>query len=180
VITEFSAEEIERLKIIARQPKPIIGQTDSFTKKKSEKTIELKKISKYGSVVKFHQNQVIFKEGDNGGFMYIVLSGNISITDSWDDEIAIIGSGDVLGEMAVVDGLPRSATAITTTEVTLFRIFEENLEEVISVMPSIAMKMLDVLSRRCRVLMGNITEGTAKQSRQEFEDSLFDDLEIVY
>jgi CRP-like cAMP-binding protein len=178
MIVEFSAEEIEKLKIISKQPKKVIGQTDSFTKKKSENVIELRKILKYGSIIKFPQDHVIFKLDDNGGFMYIVLSGAISLTDNWDDEIAVIGSGDVLGEMSVVDGLPRSATATTATEVTLFRIFEEHLPDVIVLMPSIAIKMLDVLSRRCRALMGNITQDVANESKMKLEARLFDDLEM--
>lgn len=74
----------------------------------------------------FARDQVIFSIGDIGDVMYIVLDGRLRIgrpsAAGGEHLLNILGSGDVLGELAVFDPAPRkaTATAITKTEVALF------------------------------------------------------------
>ena len=62
----------------------------------------------------YDTNEFLFKEGDDGDFAYIIESGAIEISHQLGDRklvLSNLGEGDVLGEMAVIDKLPRTATA---------------------------------------------------------------------
>ena len=58
---------------------------------------------------------MLFREGEKGHELYIVASGHI-LVQRGEKVIATLGRGEVLGEMAVLDGLPRSADAIAHGE----------------------------------------------------------------
>jgi CRP/FNR family transcriptional regulator, cyclic AMP receptor protein len=62
----------------------------------------------------FRDGQAIFKEGDNGDWIYVVEKGAVEISKKMDDRkivIEILKPGDIFGEMAYIDKTPRSATA---------------------------------------------------------------------
>ena len=72
----------------------------------------------------FKEGEVLFKEGDKGREMFVVQDGEIRITrDSKDGpvELARLGNGSILGEMSLLDNLPRSAsgTAVRPTKVSI-------------------------------------------------------------
>lgn len=77
----------------------------------------------------FRDGEVIFAEGANGDWMYVVESGEVEISKSVDGRRIVIETlkpGDIFGEMAYIDRTPRSATATAkgTTEVgTIDRLF---------------------------------------------------------
>ncbi len=64
---------------------------------------------------KYHPNEVLFREGDLGDSMYIVLDGKVRITKNipgaGEEALAFMERGDYFGEMALIDDLPRSAEA---------------------------------------------------------------------
>jgi EAL domain-containing protein (putative c-di-GMP-specific phosphodiesterase class I)/CRP-like cAMP-binding protein len=71
--------------------------------------MDLKDFSTY-----FDANEYLFKEGDEGDCAYIIESGSVEISHQRGDRklvLSNLGEGDVLGEMAVIDNLPRTATA---------------------------------------------------------------------
>ena len=62
----------------------------------------------------FQDGQVIFKEGDSGDWLYIVMDGEVEITKAAENRkilIDIVVSGEIFGELAYIDNKPRSATA---------------------------------------------------------------------
>ncbi|MFT5506094.1 MAG: CRP-like cAMP-binding protein, partial [Gammaproteobacteria bacterium] len=70
----------------------------------------------------FTANQFLFKEGEEGNYAYIIESGSVEVSVQKNDRkliLAILGEGDLLGEMAIIDKRPRtaSARAITDTNV---------------------------------------------------------------
>ncbi len=63
------------------------------------------------------ENERLFKEGDRGRETYIIQEGEIRITRNGKEgemELARIGAGSVLGEMSLLDNMPRSATGTAT------------------------------------------------------------------
>lgn len=74
----------------------------------------------------------IFREGDPGETMYVVLSGQISIRKRFQDEereLTVINPGETFGEMAILDNDPRSADAVAAWDTTVFEINNETIQE---------------------------------------------------
>ncbi len=86
----------------------------------------------HGNSVSFTAGAYIFREGDAGTCAYLVEKGQVLITISKDGEnvpVAIIGVGEVFGEMAIIDGLPRSASAFALDDCDLTVISERLMSE---------------------------------------------------
>lgn len=69
------------------------------------------------------KNEVLFRQGDEGTALYIIMQGRIKISVSRRMDkvtLAILGQGEFLGEMALLDGLPRSADAMAIEESQLY------------------------------------------------------------
>jgi CRP-like cAMP-binding protein len=95
---------------------------------------------------------VLFNEGDRGEIMYLIREGKIKITKGKDAEektLAVLKEGDFFGEMAIIDGSPRSAGAIAVTPVSLLVIDKESFKEKLRENPLIEY-VLETLSRRLR------------------------------
>lgn len=94
---------------------------------------------------------IIFREGDPGDAMYIVLEGIINIFLG-DTRIATVGPGGIIGELAVINTQPRSATARAETDCILTPITAQQFHAMMQDMPVLAQDMLDALSERLRRL----------------------------
>ena len=81
-----------------------------------------------GTTEHFAAGQVIFREGDPAGRMYVVAEGEIKILVG-SQVVEIAGPGSIFGEMALIDGSPRSATVIAKTDCELAAIDENRSEE---------------------------------------------------
>jgi len=102
----------------------------------------------------FDQGQVIFEEGSTGRELFVVLEGKVDIvkmTDAGETPIVSLGKGEFFGEMAVIDGSSRSATAIAATARTrVMRINHARFVYLVSQQPAFALMIMDALSRRLR------------------------------
>ena len=97
---------------------------------------------------------VIFEEGSTGRELYVVLDGKIDIVkDSGATRTTIVtlGKGEFFGEMAVIDGSSRSATAIAAASKTkVMRINHARFVYLVSQQPAFALMIMDALSKRLR------------------------------
>ncbi len=97
---------------------------------------------------------VIFEEGSTGRELYVVLDGKIDIVkDSGGARTTIVtlGKGEFFGEMAVIDGSSRSATAIAAAPKTrVMRINHARFVYLVSQQPAFALMIMDALSKRLR------------------------------
>jgi len=96
--------------------------------------------------------EVLFNEGDRGEIMYLIREGKIKITKGKGDEektLAVLKEGDFFGEMAIIDGSPRSAGAVAVTPVSLLVIDKESFKEKLRANPLIEY-VLETLTRRLR------------------------------
>ena len=97
----------------------------------------------------------IMSQGDTGVGLYVITSGKVRIThssslDRPEEELATAGAGDVMGEMALLDDLPRSATITAVEDVTALVLPVWEFRTMLRSHPEIALKLLSVLSRRLR------------------------------
>jgi len=97
---------------------------------------------------------VIFEGGSTGRELYVVLEGKIDIvkdTGATRTTIVTLGKGEFFGEMAVIDGSSRSATAIAAAPKTkVMRINHARFVYLVSQQPAFALMIMDALSKRLR------------------------------
>lgn len=86
----------------------------------------IKEVARGGNLCTTTAGTVLFREGDSGDYWYCILDGDIRVhakgKTEIDREITIFHAGDTLGELALLDGNPRSATATCITPCRLFLI----------------------------------------------------------
>lgn len=103
----------------------------------------------------FNAKEYIFNEGDNGDSLYLVAHGRVSVRRG-EKEIAQLGVGECIGEMAILDKLPRSASAVALEETKLLRIYATDFDEIAITHPEIALCLLKILSRRLRKMLAEV------------------------
>ncbi len=105
-------------------------------------------------VKSYKPEMMIFKEGDHGEEMYVIIEGEVEIrkrTSSASTKTLIVfHKGDIFGEMALMEKKPRSASAVTTKPSRLLVMNEALLESMIEKNPDFARKMIRILSERLR------------------------------
>lgn len=96
----------------------------------------------------------LLRQGETGVGLFVILSGSVRVTQRRDDgserELATLGRGDVLGEMALLDDLPRSATATALEPTRALVLPVWDFRAALREAPEIGIKLLAVLSRRLR------------------------------
>ena len=111
-------------------------------------------------------DQRILKEYFRGTFMAIVISGIVDIlkedSNGDDKPIAVLGPGKVLGEMGLIDGEPRSASARARTETTLLVLTQEMFDRLTEDKPRLALelsiKLAKISGRRLRKTSGRLID----------------------
>jgi len=100
----------------------------------------------------YFQGDTVFNLHDNGNCMYIITSGQIGISLNPDknDYISVLEAGDNFGEMNLLDGLPRSASAAALKDTQLLSLSKSNLRGLILSYPEISLGILRTLSLRLR------------------------------
>ncbi|HEY1017174.1 MAG TPA: Crp/Fnr family transcriptional regulator [Herpetosiphonaceae bacterium] len=90
-----------------------------------------------------------------GEVVYILLSGSVKIhveqTDGTDVIIAILGAGDIVGEMSLLDSAGRSANVVTQEESTLLWMDRSAFQECLQTIPAITANLVRTMSRRLRI-----------------------------
>lgn len=97
----------------------------------------------------YYKGEKLFSQGDIGDALYLVKSGLISITVDG-KEVAQLGKNACIGEMALIDGEQRSASAVTLKDSKLYYISAFEFNYLLTTQPSIAISLLKTLSKRIR------------------------------
>lgn len=97
---------------------------------------------------------VIFAEGDPGDRLYVVMQGKVKLGTQADDGrenmFAVLGPGEMFGELSLFDPSPRQATAVALTDVTLLGLANDALQPWLTGRPEVAIGLLRALARRMR------------------------------
>lgn len=124
---------------------PIFSELDDLT---------LEKIVNIGTQKIFEKNQVILLEEETGTALFIILKGKVKITRSSSDGreviLTILSDNDFFGEMAILDGLTRSATAIALETSELFHIQRNDFLNLLREHSEISIALLRELTKRLR------------------------------
>ena len=116
---------------------------------------EARVVVSYMNPRKFDEGTVFIQEGDknNTDYMVLVLDGEVTVESivvsrTTPVTTAVLGAGNLLGEMGIVDGEPRSATCTATTQVRAAIFTRSNLESLMIEYPAIGAKFMMAISLR--------------------------------
>jgi CRP/FNR family cyclic AMP-dependent transcriptional regulator len=97
----------------------------------------------------FPARRTIMKEGEKGGFMYVVVKGNVAVSIK-SKVVERAGPGGVFGEMALVDQSPRAASAVAESDAELLPVNRNDLLSLVTTKPAFAVSLLRSLAERLR------------------------------
>ncbi|KPK95809.1 hypothetical protein AMJ80_03455 [bacterium SM23_31] len=107
-----------------------------------------------GAVWQYDRDDVIFLEADPARHFYLILSGSVKISrlNREGDEvvIAILTPGNFFGDMAILDGFPRSADAVAEEKTKILAIRDDDFYNLLENSPRIAIELLKELAHRIR------------------------------
>jgi CRP-like cAMP-binding protein len=106
-------------------------------------------LARVAEVETYAPAQVVFREGEMGDALFVIVRGRIEIA-SGGERLAELGPGEAFGEMAVLDEVPRSATATAAEETEVLRIGSEEFYEILHEQVEIAEGVIRMLTRRLR------------------------------
>jgi CPA1 family monovalent cation:H+ antiporter len=101
---------------------------------------ELQAVAELTEEMLIAQGDHLFKQGDPGEALYVIARGALQIVvqvESQELVVDVLGGGDVVGEMALLTGAPRSASAIALTSVTLGKVDRERFETLTQRVPGL-------------------------------------------
>jgi len=104
--------------------------------------------------VKIAKGSILFKEGDDGEHLYIIIDGKLKLgTSSGDGRenlLSILGPGEMFGELSLFDPGPRTSTATAVTDAKLLSLSHEKVIPWLKQNPEVSLQLLTRLSQRLR------------------------------
>ena len=104
----------------------------------------------------YKAGETIFKAGDRGDELYIVREGKVAI-QLGNRTLAVIGEGEVFGEMALIDAGPRSASAVAEGECVVVPVSEKQFLFMTSEAPYFALSLMRIVVQRLRTANSALT-----------------------
>lgn len=109
--------------------------------------------SKMGQTT-LRRGEVLFEEGEPGNRLYIITDGKVKLghtsMDGRENLLAVLGPGEIIGELTLFDPGPRSTTATAVSPVTLLHLDHADLNAILDTNPTMGKHMLRALARRLR------------------------------
>jgi CRP/FNR family transcriptional regulator, cyclic AMP receptor protein len=128
---------------------------------------QLASFLQYMEVLKLLPNATVFKKGDHGDAMFLVLEGELRarvMVGGQETTLAVLNVGECFGEMAVIDEGPRSADVVANQECMLLKISAAALKRVFQEAPALAAPFLLGLSKTISTRVRTLTK--------RYEDSI--------
>ena len=169
-------EEVRRMlstieKVIFLKQVPIFGEMT---------VAQIRTLAGIAEEVHLQDDDIIFREGEPGDTLYVVVSGRVGIEHEAQNKsgsvarLATLGPRQYFGEMSIFDQAPRSATAIAIGQTLLLSIRREPLIALIEGDPTLALELIRVLSQRLRSVNEELARKTktAPRKLQKLYDQL--------
>ncbi|MHB2016619.1 MAG: Crp/Fnr family transcriptional regulator [Candidatus Xenobia bacterium] len=117
----------------------------------------------------FRRGELIFHEGDPGDSVFVVLNGAVRVfritAEGAEKTLTILGEGDLLGEMALLDGLSRSASASAHEETTCVVVGRQDFSRLLDERPKVTRVLLEHLCLRLRAASDALVDLAYKDAR---------------
>jgi CRP-like cAMP-binding protein len=114
---------------------------------------QLEDVSERLKPVRFHQGEIILREGDTGEEMFFIESGRVRVMRGKGPNalvLAELGAGDHFGEMALLTGMPRTASVTALSELNLWALSQADFDDLVIAYPNLALALSRQLSQRLR------------------------------
>jgi CRP/FNR family transcriptional regulator/CRP/FNR family cyclic AMP-dependent transcriptional regulator len=115
---------------------------------------DLRALASRGYVRRYGAGALIFREGAPGNSLHIVIEGSVRVAlhsaTGEEATVALLGPGEFLGDLALLDGRPRSASGIASQRTKTLVVTRRDFTEWLSGRPSAALALLEALSLRVR------------------------------
>jgi CRP/FNR family transcriptional regulator, cyclic AMP receptor protein len=95
------------------------------------------------------KGSVMTRQGAAGGLAFIIITGRAEVVRNG-RRVALLGPGDVVGELSLIDGKPRSATVTATSDLEVLVLDRADLLKLVTKAPPVMRKLLESLAQRLR------------------------------
>jgi CRP/FNR family transcriptional regulator, cyclic AMP receptor protein len=112
-------------------------------------TKELGKLQSLSTTITFPAGRILVEQGAYGHEVFVLLSGSVNVSRNQTD-IVTLGEGTVIGEMAIIDRLPRSATVVSATEITALVFTSQEFASALDTLPGLSRRIMQSLAARLR------------------------------
>jgi CRP-like cAMP-binding protein len=112
---------------------------------------ELEAIGRIADEIEVPAGMALTHEGRHEGYFFVIVSGTVRI-DRGGRSINTIGPGDFLGEIALLDGGPRTASATTESACHLLSLTHERFHDLLDTSPSVRTAVLEAVGQRMRAI----------------------------
>lgn len=133
--------DLEQLGIGAGFQQELYSMLEGMQLLKDFDRTEIEKIAPFTGAYLARKGTRIFREGTKGNFMCLIVDGGVEILKSG-KKITTVRPGKTMGEMAVIDGYPHSASAVAIEDTRLIMITRNQFEKMSDQLPKVAIKLL--------------------------------------
>ena len=126
---------------------------------------EVDQIEDFLVLKKVEKGSVVYKQGTNGKSVCFVVEGELSVVRDEGDKKVKIGTvkpGESVGEMAIIDGMTRSANVIANTDTAVLLLKQDDFNKLLQEHPQIGIKMLKSLAKALSMTLRERSETLAK------------------
>lgn len=145
-------------------PKPVdekIGMLAKCSLLKHLNSTDLQPLLAHVRTRSLPADTIVFNAGDAGDALYIVADGDVTVVGSGGQTLAMLGAGDVFGEMALLDGSTRKATVKTVSPATLLEIDKAGFDMLADTDPALKSQIHQLAQKRS---LANLKESDADHS----------------
>lgn len=137
---------------------------------------EVETLAKLLEEIAYRGGETVFHENDPGDAMYIVHDGAVRIWTHDEDvhevTLAVLDPGQFFGELAVLDGSPRSATATAAADAMLYRLSQKDFYAFMLAHPSVALAMIREIGTRLRQTNQLVSRRVTRNVNEEADEKM--------
>jgi CRP/FNR family transcriptional regulator, cyclic AMP receptor protein len=134
-----------------RIPREVLGMLEARPLFSGLSQKELRSIAALGTTLDVEAGSVLTKESDVGKEAFLILTGTARCSVG-DVQVAVLGPGELFGEMSLLDGAPRSATVVAQQDMRVTNFDRGEFVRLVEVSPKIALKLLAAMATRLRAV----------------------------
>ena len=134
-----------------RIPREVLGMLEARPLFSGLSQKELRYIAALGTTLEIKAGYVLTNESDYGRDAFLIVSGAARCLVD-DVEVAVLGPGELFGEIALLDGAPRSATVIAESDMKVTSFDRREFVRLVAVSPKVALKLLAAMATRLRAV----------------------------